>query len=252
MRLKVLVSSLVLVIATSLAMAQTAAEPGKATGKIIGKLGQAMNATKIYANRSLSARVYWDVKVNDYLVVNVTDDPKWLSVLLRNGSKGYVTTDDVISLPYDVVVPEEQAKAISNGTSTSPGATQEIQQMLSFSYQYIGTPYRWGGNSLTQGIDCSGFIQQVFKRRGISLPRTAAEQAKVGSPVERLEQLKAGDRLYFWDSRRNMIGHCGIFMGFFPDGGAYFIHSSSNNRGIDTDDLRNEHWRNMLVGARRD
>jgi hypothetical protein len=49
-----------------------------------------------------------------------------------------------------------------------------------------------------------------------------------------------------------MIGHCGIFMGFHPDGGAYFIHSSSNNRCIDTDDLRNQKWRDTLVGARRD
>jgi len=254
--------------------AQTATPPanGGATnppGVTIGKLGQSIVSAKIYNTRSTSGRVYWTTNPSDYLVVNTTDNPAWLSVILQNGTLGYVMADQVASLPYDVVVPAEQAEQLrrsqqqrttqtvtSRGSTpnrgSSPGASQDIQQMLNFSYQFVGTPYRWGGTSLTGGIDCSAFVQAVFRERGVRLPRTAAEQARVGTPVERIEHLQPGDRLYFWDSRRRMIGHCGIFMGFFADGGAYFIHSSSNNRGVSTDDLRNEHWRNMLVSARRD
>ncbi|MBX3096262.1 MAG: C40 family peptidase [Fimbriimonadaceae bacterium] len=263
---RILGSIFALAVAVS-AMSQTATPPQQpAGGAVIGKLGQSIIATKIYSTRSTSGRVYWTTKANDYLVVNTTDNPQWLSVILQNGTLGYVMADQVASLPYDVVVPEEQAARLrqqqtttttttSRGSApnrTSPGAEAGVQQMLNFSYQFVGTPYRWGGTSLTGGIDCSAFVQAVCKERGIRLPRTAAEQAKVGTPVERLEHLQPGDRLYFWDSRRRMIGHCGIFMGFFADGGAYFIHSSSNNRGVDTDDLRDAHWRNMLVGARRD
>jgi cell wall-associated NlpC family hydrolase len=104
---------------------------------------------------------------------------------------------------------------------------------------------------LTNGIDCSGFVQQLFGKIGVDLPRTAAEQAKVGKKIERLEDLQPGDRLYFWDKKRGKIGHTGIFLGFFKDGGAYFIHSSTNNKGVDTDDLRSKKWLNMLVAARR-
>ncbi|MCG9894787.1 MAG: C40 family peptidase, partial [Fimbriimonadaceae bacterium] len=118
-------------------------------------------------------------------------------------------------------------------------------------FNYIGTRYVWGGNSLTGGIDCSGFVKELYEGIGVNLPRTAREQARVGKPIERLEDLRAGDRLYFWDRRRGYIGHTGIFLGYHPDGGAYFIHSSSNNRGVATDDLRNPKWRNILVGARR-
>ena len=230
---------------------------GQATGgaqpntKVIGKLGQAINTSKIYAGMNTNARVYWTVKPNEYIVVNpVANNDKWLSVILKNGSIGYILTADVASLPYDVRIPVTQN--LQQTTTAGRSSIQDVQGMLNFSYQFVGTPYKWGGNSLTGGIDCSAFVQQVFRRRGINLPRTAAEQAKVGRPVERLEHLQAGDRLYFWDKRRNMIGHCGIFMGFHSDGGAYFIHSSSNNRGIDTDDLRNQKWRDTLVGARRD
>lgn len=243
------------------AQATTSAAP--ANGRVIGKLGQAIVDTKIRASRSSSARVFSTAKAFQYLVVNTTDNPQWLSVVLVNGKSGFVLADDVISLPYDVVMPNSGGSvttASRSSTRTSNpaggtgtvGATQEVQEMLNFSYRFIGTPYRWGGNSLTGGIDCSAFVQQVFRRRGVNLPRTAAEQARVGTPVARIEDLRPGDRLYFWEYRRRTIGHTGIFMGFFPDGGAYFIHSSSNNRGIATDDLRVKKWRDLLVSARRD
>ena len=48
------------------------------------------------------------------------------------------------------------------------------------------------------------------------------------------------------------MGHTGIFLGFFKDGGAYFIHSSSGRHGVATDDLRDPKWRRILVDARRD
>ncbi|HXH60610.1 MAG TPA: NlpC/P60 family protein, partial [Fimbriimonadaceae bacterium] len=95
------------------------------------------------------------------------------------------------------------------------------------------------------------FVKDVFADIGVELPRTAAEQYKVGTPVTRLEDLKPGDRLYFWDNKRGIIGHTGIFVGFQSDGGAYFIHSSKSRGGVATSDLRNPMWRRLLVAARR-
>jgi cell wall-associated NlpC family hydrolase len=230
----------------------------------VGRLGQSISETKIYSSMNEQSRSLWNLKSYSYLVINQTKYNKWRAVLLQNGSTGYILADKVAELPYDVEIPKDykfansRTASSSRGTSRTPGSTgretgtpSNKQEMLDYSYKFIGTRYVWGGNSLTNGIDCSGFVQQLFGKIGVDLPRTAAEQAKVGKKIERLEDLQPGDRLYFWDKKRGKIGHTGIFLGFFKDGGAYFIHSSTNNKGVDTDDLRSKKWLNMLVAARR-
>ncbi|MES1227154.1 MAG: C40 family peptidase, partial [Armatimonadota bacterium] len=220
-----------------------------------------------------------------YLVINPTSDPDWFSVVMSDGSIGYIPTDQVAQLPYQVTAGKPKADGsptVANvGASTQPSrgtnpgrlpaangslpaasgsgvtsgdmdtAQTAKARAIEESFHYIGTPYKWGGESLTGGIDCSAFVQTLYGHQGMSLPRTAAEQARVGQRVERLEQLQPGDRLYFWSSKKGAIGHTGIFLGFFQDGGAYFIHSSSSNHGVATDDLRNPKWRRILVEARR-
>jgi cell wall-associated NlpC family hydrolase len=83
----------------------------------------------------------------------------------------------------------------------------------------LGVMYRWGGNSLTKGVDCSGLTQQVYKRLGISIPRTAAQQAKSGRIVAvggSIRGAKVGD-LMFMDSARSSglvrNGHVAIYIG---------------------------------------
>lgn len=253
--MRIWIGILALVCLVASATAQAGASEEK---KTIGKLGQAIEKGVIYNTRSSSkGRVLSRVKQFQYLVVNKTDNPAWISVVLVNGRLGYMKSDLVAELPYDVQVPKSMLGGTTSrgGTGRSTGAVvtdSSKQAMLEQSFNYIGTPYKWGGNSLTGGIDCSGFVKELYEGLGVNLPRTARQQAKVGQPVERLEDLQPGDRLYFWDKKRGYIGHTGIFLGFFQDGGAYFIHSSSNNKGVATDDLRNKKWRDMLVGARRD
>lgn len=251
--------------AAPLVCAQAKANDGSAPAGTemvkVGRLGQSIQDSKIYSNMSTGSTKLWSLKAYQYLVVNDTKYDKWLAVLLQNGRTGYVLRDAVAELPYDVEIPKDYrfsrngTQTASRGSTRSGGTSisnpQDKQEMLQYSYKFIGTKYVWGGNSLTNGIDCSGFVQQLFGKIGVDLPRTAAEQAKVGQAVERLEDLQPGDRLYFWDKKRGKIGHTGIFLGYFQDGGAYFIHSSSNNKGVDTDDLRNKHWLDMLVAARR-
>lgn len=252
-----------LVLASAIALAQTATDPNspaKADSLKIGQLGQSIEATKIYPRMDDKSKPIWDLKPYSYLVVNETKYSKWLAVLLSNGKTGYILSAKVAQLPYDVQVPKgfKIGGGARTSTVTSRGGggretsnPHDKQEMLEYSFKYIGTPYKWGGNSLTGGIDCSGFVKELFEMIDVNLPRTAAEQAKVGKAITRLEDLQPGDRLYFWDKKRNKIGHTGIFLGYFQDGGAYFIHSSTTNKGVATDDLREAKWRNMLVGARR-
>ncbi|MFM9872186.1 MAG: C40 family peptidase [Fimbriimonadaceae bacterium] len=247
----------------TVSMAQAQANEGNAPKNPdmieIGRLGQSIAETKIYSNMSTKASVLWKLKSYQYLVINDAKYDKWLAVLLQNGKTGYIMKEAVAELPYMVEIPKDYKFGRTKQTPTSRGGStgraisnpKDKQEMLEYSYKFIGTRYVWGGNSLTGGIDCSGFVKELFEKIDINLPRTAAEQAKVGQKVERLEDLQPGDRLYFWDKKRGKIGHTGIFLGYFKDGGAYFIHSSTNNKGVATDDLRNKHWTDMLVGARR-
>jgi cell wall-associated NlpC family hydrolase len=119
-------------------------------------------------------------------------------------------------------------------------------KMADYSLKFQGTPYVWGGNDELNGIDCSGFVKKMYGKIGLSLPRTAAEQALVGKPIYNLEDLQKGDRLYFWDKKRGKIGHTGIYLG---DGN--FVHSSSGRGGVATDYLGSDRWLKILVAARR-
>ena len=222
--------------------------------RVVGVLGQSIEPTEIRVNMDSKSRVLSRVQSYQYLVLNKTKFDAWYSVLLINGKTGFIKSDLVVQLPYNVEMPVRQTQQLTSrsGSNRKPSNSgSNVDSMLDYSFNFIGTPYKWGGNDLEKGIDCSGFVQQLYGGIGVNLPRTAAQQAKVGQPIERLEHLQKGDRLYFWDKKRGKIGHTGIFLGFFQDGGAYFIHSSSNNKGVDVDDLRTEKWRNMLVAARR-
>ena len=79
------------------------------------------------------------------------------------------------------------------------------QQIANFACQFVGNPYVWGGTSLTNGADCSGFVQSVFAHFGISLPRTTWDMENVGTAVS-YDQAVAGDIILY-------DGHVGIYMG---------------------------------------
>lgn len=230
-------------------------QPSQGSVKVIGKLGQVVKSSPIRSSMNSKAHVYSKTQDYQYLVVNSTKSASWLAVKLVNGKNGYIKAEDVAILPYEVTVPVSRPAGSTtsrNGSrSTVQTGSKEVDYVLNQSFRYVGTRYKWGGNSLTGGIDCSGFVKELYEKIGVNLPRTAREQARVGQPITRLEDLRAGDRLYFWDKKRGYIGHTGIFLGYHADGGAYFIHSSSGRKGVATDDLRNSYWRNSLVAARR-
>lgn len=210
---------------------------------VLGKLGQVTEKTKIYSRPSVNSQVYYRIKAYEYVVIQ-PGSGSWFKVLLQNGMYGYIQSDAVAKLPYQVTA--NRPSRSSGRTFASSSLGSRSAEAAQYALKFIGTPYVWGGNDPSRGIDCSGLVQNMFGAFGENLPRTAAEQAKVGTPVTRLENLRPGDRLYFWDSKRGKIGHTGIYLG-----NGYFVHSSRGHNGVATDFLGQKKWLNILVAARR-
>ena len=95
--------------------------------------------------------------------------------------------------------------------------------------QYVGYPYVYGGNSLTNGVDCSGFTQQVYLHFGYSIPRRASIQATVGTSVA-ISDLQPGDLVFYGDSEG--VGHVVIYIG-----NGKVVHASTPSKGIIISDL---------------
>jgi cell wall-associated NlpC family hydrolase len=115
--------------------------------------------------------------------------------------------------------------------------------MFGVAKRYLGVRYRWGGTS-PRGFDCSGFMQYVFARVGVALPRTTFDMFAAGAPVPTAE-LQAGD-LVFFQTVSPGPSHAGIYLG---DG--RFIHSSSGYRGVTITAMSMPYYQARYLGARR-
>lgn len=221
---------------------------GAMAQSVIGMLGQTVAKTTIYRQPSTKSAKLYTVQAYEYLVVGKSPHAGWTKVVMSDGTVGYIATEAVAELPYEVKTQADRNARGSTGPSrgaTSNGADPR-GAMAGYALNFVGTKYVWGGNSLTEGVDCSGFVQQLYGKIGIQLPRTASTQANVGEPIYNLEDLRAGDRLYFWDAKLGKIGHTGIYLG-----NGYFVHSSSSEKSVVTDFLGKKHWLDKLVSARR-
>ena len=108
-------------------------------------------------------------------------------------------------------------------------AAVDRQAMIQFGMQFLGNPYVWGGESLTNGCDCSGFTQQVYAQFGVALPRTSYQQAEVGVKIP-AEEAVPGDLLFY--SRDGVVYHVLMYIG---DGKA--VNASSSSTGIIVSDV---------------
>jgi len=121
--------------------------------------------------------------------------------------------------------------------------TDGVKQLKSAAYGFLGTRYRFGGNS-RNGLDCSAFVQQVFRELDVSLPRSAREQFEVGSEVTPGD-LQKGD-LVFFRTYASFPSHVGIYLG-----NNRMIHASSRDRRVVISTLNTQYYRARFIGAKR-
>lgn len=110
------------------------------------------------------------------------------------------------------------------------------------SYNWMGVPYRYAGNT-RRGVDCSGFVNAVFGKYGVNLPRRARDLYRKGRFVER-DNLVPGDLVFFANTAGKGITHVGIYLGRGD-----FIHSSSS-RGVIISSLEDNYYRRHYAGGR--
>jgi cell wall-associated NlpC family hydrolase len=122
---------------------------------------------------------------------------------------------------------------VPGASANNPGAKAVALALQAYQNK---TPYVWGGNSLTRGVDCSGLVQQVYGQLGIKLPRTTYEQAKNGKQVP-LSSLLPGDLVFYNTGARdpNGIGrnsHVAIYIG-----NGQVVHAVNSREGIKTTNI---------------
>jgi cell wall-associated NlpC family hydrolase len=139
--------------------------------------------------------------------------------------------------------------AVSRSSAPTNTSTRTSARVIPTAERYLGTPYKWGGTSPVTGFDCSGFVQYVFGRNAVKLPRTSRQQAKVGAALPRsFSRLAPGDLVMFAE-RGRPISHVAIYAGRNR-----IIHATSSGGEVRYDDLgtgRGQWFVDHMVAARR-
>lgn len=139
----------------------------------------------------------------------------------------------------------EQQQRVSDEPSLLERYTSNAQDLILKGLELVGIKYRRGGTDPDNGLDCSGFVQVVFKDAiGLLLPRTAHEQSEVGNVIDKNE-LKAGD-LVFFNTMRRAFSHVGIYLG-----DNRFMHAPRSGAEIRVEDMSQSYWTKRYNGARR-
>lgn len=142
-------------------------------------------------------------------------------------------------------IAHEKAEAKKAG-KTYHLSEADKKQLLKDAKYYKGGRYVWGGTT-PQGFDCSGYVQYLYKKHRIDLPRTAYAQSKKGQPID-INSLQKGDLLFFLtDKKRGIpVTHVGIYIGE-----GKFIHAASKKDGIIISPITHGTYRERFVEARR-
>ena len=193
------------------------------------------------------------VPIEDQLIVTEELDG-WLKVNIEEGD-GYISMD-YVTLSTEFVKAESKAeeearlakeraareaaqeaarkkaaeRAASSGSPSSestgtktyapPSDNASGQAVVDYALQFVGNPYVYGGTSLTNGADCSGFVMSVYNNFGVSLPHSSAADRNVGAAVNGIENAQPGDIVCY-------SGHVGIYAG-----NGQIVHASTSKTGI--------------------
>lgn len=185
----------------------------------------------VRAEKSTEAAVLSQVGNSEAFTVNSVADG-WVEISVDD-SVGYISQDYVTlaqALPTAKTI--EQVKY-------GDGVSDVRASVVSYALQFVGNRYVWGGTSLENGVDCSGFTMRILGKYGVSLPHSSKAQPSCGTKISASEA-KPGD-LFFYGSGRS-ISHVAIYIG-----NGQIVHASNKRDGIK---VSNAYYRNPICVAR--
>ncbi len=180
----------------------------------------ATTTVNLRQERSTNSNVL--TKVAPAVVLSVQNiDDEWVKVSTSEGTQGYIAKE------YLNIGKESAKDKLLKDVNQSSSSSSKGNDVISYAKQFLGNPYVYGGNSLTNGVDCSGFTSQVFKKFGVSLSRSSSGQfANNGVHVDSSD-VRPGDLMFY--GHNGNISHVGIYMG-----NDQIIHASTAKTGITT------------------
>lgn len=192
------------------------------------------NVKKVAKVQTETLRVRKKASTDSKIVTLVSEDDKlkvkkqtddWAKVKV-DGQTGYVSKD-YAKVTYSFgkaksmkQIQAEQAAKKASVSISSSGSSATGSRIASYAQQFVGNPYRYGGNSLTGGIDCSGFTQQIMAKFGYSISRTSSSQSGDGRAVS-TSNLRVGDLVFYGDG--GSIDHVALYIG-----GGQVVHASNS------------------------
>ena len=192
------------------------------------RIGQRLTLAKATSSPTKPVRVA-DVEENE--------DPEAIEEDADSDDISFAEDGKFLDNSVQLDEPETQRELLGKWNSTD-----EVKLLVKVATGFIGAPYRFGGESL-RGIDCSSFVQRIYRIFDITLPRSAREQAKVGISITR-DNLKKGDLVFFHTNRS--LGHVGIYIG-----NNEFVHASSKSKAVRVDSLETPYYQKRFQRAIR-
>ena len=170
----------------------------------------------VRAEANTDAKIITLVPIEEELDI-LEDQGDWLKISI-DSDEGYVKKEFV-------TVSSELPKAVSMSELTYGTGVSDVRvSMVAYAKQFLGNPYVWGGTSLTNGTDCSGFTMGIYKNFGISLPHSSKAQSGYGTKIS-VSEAKPGD-LFFY-GKGSSVNHVAMYIG-----NGQVIHASTKKTGI--------------------
>ncbi len=213
-----------------LIMGEEAEAKAKEQATLYATVNSKVSSLRVRKEPSTTSDIITNVKAGERLVVTKEfvvnkDDPTaqvWVEVKMdddENANAVAYVSADYVTVSYEL-------NWASKYTPYGPDVSQFRVNICDYAKKWIGTKYVWGGNSLTKGIDCSGFVKKVYAQFGYTTPRVSRDMAKKYTKIS-IDELKPGDLIFYGRVKDNYINHVGIYIG-----NGKVIHSSTNYNGV--------------------